>query len=219
MNHLAQEDLVDEETGEVEDQEAGGQDGLAEEARRALHALLTRRYVWRERHKVAWEGVLNFEDQLRDRLNDMYLDLVVEREVGVAFKRQQEGDDIPRMLRRDKPLTRDASLVILFLRREYGFADDTAGPVVITREQIGEFLRAFREDGDSDDARFFKRVDAAINTLVRPWQLLEPDPEADYLFTISPVIEPLVGVDEITRLQAAYQQAAAARRGEREEQS
>ena len=31
----------------------------------------------------------------------------------------------------------------------------------------------------------------------------------DYLFTISPVIVPLVGVDEMRRLEAAFRQAAA----------
>ena len=80
------------------------------------------------------------------------------------------------------------------------------------RDQIGEFLRAYREDGDSDDARFSRRVDAAINALVKPWQFLDPDPAADYLFTVSPVIVPLVGVDEMHRLEAAFRQAAEAPR-------
>ena len=72
----------------------------------------------------------------------------------------------------------------------------------------GEFLRAYREDGDGDGARFSRRVDAAINALARPWQILEPDPAADYLFSISPVIVPLVGVDEMRRLEEAFRQAA-----------
>jgi hypothetical protein len=80
---------------------------------------------------------------------------------------------------------------------------------VISRDQVSEFLRAYREDGDSDDARFSRRVDAAINVLIKPWQILEPDPAVDYLFTISPVVVPLVGVDEMRRLQAAFRQAAA----------
>jgi hypothetical protein len=113
------------------------------------------------------------------------------------------------MLRREKALTRDASFVLIFLRREYTFADPDDGPVMITREQIGEFLRAYREDGDSDDARFSRRVDAAINTLIKPWQILEPDPAVDYLFTISPVVVPLVGVDQMSRLETAFRQAAA----------
>ena len=60
----------------------------------------------------------------------------------------------------------------------------------------------------ADDARFSRRVDAAINALIKPWQILEPDPALDYLFTISPVIVPLVGVDEMHRLEGAFRQAA-----------
>ncbi len=134
----------------------------------------------------------------------MFLDLIVDHEAEVAFKRQQEGDDVPKVLRREKALTRDASFVLIFLRREYAFADPDDGPVIISREQVSEFLRAYREDGDGDDARFSRRVDAAINALIKPWQILEPDPAADFLFTVSPVVVPLIGVDEMRRLRRGF---------------
>jgi Domain of unknown function (DUF4194) len=188
-------------------------DRLPEPARRALVSLLLHRYISRARHRVAWEGILTSENDLRARLDEMYLDLVVDHEAEVAFKRQQEGDDIPRVLRREKALSRDASLVLIFLRREYAYADPDDGPVVVTRDQIAEFLRPYREDGDSDDARFSRRVDAAVSTLVKPWQILEPDPAVDYLFTVSPVVVPLVGPDEMHRLEAAFRKAADAAGG------
>jgi hypothetical protein len=181
---------------------------LPDPARRALVSLLQNRYVSRNRNRIAWEGILTYENDLRARLDEMYLDLIVDHEAEVAFKRQQDGDDVPRVLRREKALTRDTSFVLIFLRREYAFADPNDGPVVITRDQIGEFLRAYREDGDSDDARFSRRIDAVINALIKPWQILEPDQAVDYLFTISPVIVPLVGADEMRRLEAAFRNAA-----------
>jgi hypothetical protein len=183
-------------------------DRLPEPARRALVSLLLNRYICRARHRVAWEGILISENELRARLDEMYLDLVVDHEAEVAFKRQQDGDDVPRVLRRERALSRDASFVLIFLRREYAFADSDDEPVMVTRDQISEFLRPYREDGDSDDARISRRVDAAINTLVKPWQILEPDPAVDYLFTISPVVVPLVGVDEMSRFEAVFRQAA-----------
>jgi hypothetical protein len=184
-------------------------DRLAEPARRALVSLLLNRYICRARHRVAWQGILTSEKDLRARLDEMYLDLVVDHEAEVAFKQQQDGDDVPRVLRREKALSRDASFVLIFLRREYAFADPDDGPMMVTRDQIAEFLRPYREDGDSDDARFSRRVDAAINTLVKPWQVLEPDPAVDYLFTVSPVVVPLIGVDEMRRFEEAFRQAAA----------
>jgi hypothetical protein len=194
---------------EQEDPCSPAGDRLPDPARRAMVSLLMNRYIFSTRNRTAWEGIVAFENDLRARLDEMYLDLVVDHDAGVAFKRQQDGDDIPRVLRREKPLTRDASFVVIFLRREYAFADPDHGPVMITREQISEFLRAYREDGDGDDARFSRRVDAAINTLINPWRILEQDPAAGYLFTISPVIVPLVGVDEMRRLEAAFHTAAA----------
>ena len=186
-------------------------DRFPEPARRALVSLLMNRYVSSARNRAAWEGILASEADLRARLDEMYLDLIVDREAGVAFKRQQDGDDVPRVLRRDKPLTRDASLVLIFLRREYAFADLDDGPVMITRDQIAEFLRAYREDGDGDDARFSRRVDAAASALVSPWKILEPDPAVNGLFSISPVIVPLVGVDQMRGFEAAFQRAATGR--------
>jgi Domain of unknown function (DUF4194) len=195
---------------DVEREHPDDRDRLPGPARRALVSLLMNRYISKARHRMAWEGILTSENDLRARLDEMYLDLVVDHEAEVAFKRQQDGADIPRVLRREKALTRDASFVLIFLRREYAFADPDDGPVMITRDQIGEFLRAYREAGDGDDARFSRRVDAAINALTKPWQILEPDPAVDYLFTISPVVVPLVGVDEMRRLEAAFRTAAGA---------
>jgi Domain of unknown function (DUF4194) len=81
--------------------DAGG-DRLPEPARRALVSLLMHRYVSKTRNRMAWDGILTYENDLRARLDEIYLDLVVDHETEVAFKRQQDGDDIPRMLRREK---------------------------------------------------------------------------------------------------------------------
>lgn len=187
------------------------EDRLPDLARRALVALLMNRYVSRARHRAAWDGIRIYRTELGARLDEMFLDLVVDEDAGVAFKRQQDGEDAPRVLRRERPLTRDASFVLIYLAQEYAQADPDDGPVVITRDQIGEFLRTFREDGDGDDARFSRRVDAAINTLIKPWQILERDPGVDYLFTISPVIAPLIGPDEMVRFHAAFRRGTESR--------
>ena len=63
-------------------------DRLAESGRRALVSLLMNRYVSRTRHRIAWEGILTYENDLRARLDEMYLDLIVDYEAEVAFKRQ-----------------------------------------------------------------------------------------------------------------------------------
>ena len=139
----------------------------------------------------------------------MFLLLIVDRDYEVAFKRQDPAEDAPRLLRRDKPLHRDASLLLIHLRKEHAYTDATDDPVVITKAQVAEFLRPFRDDGDGDEAKFERRVDAAIRA-VDELKLLTQDPDADYLFTVSPAVVPMIGADEMMRFEQYFNQATEA---------
>jgi hypothetical protein len=178
-------------------------------ARRALTTLLTNRFITRSRNRSAWDALMQYENEIRQRLADMFLLLVVDWDYEVAFKRQNPAEDAPRLLRRDRPLHRDASLLLIHLRKEHTYTDATDEPVVITRAQVAEFLRPFREDGDGDEAGFEHRVDAAIRA-VEELKLLTRDPDADYLFTVSPAVVPLIGADEMMRFEQHFIRAAEA---------
>ncbi|GAA4240132.1 hypothetical protein GCM10022254_63750 [Actinomadura meridiana] len=104
---------------------------------------------------------------------------------------------------------RGASLLLIHLRKEHTYTDAADDPVVITRAQVAEFLRPFREEGDGDEAKFEGRVDAAIRA-VAELKLLTPDPDADYLFTVSPAVVPLIGADEMMRFEQYFIRAAEA---------
>lgn len=199
-----------EESG-IEDDEPDSPGGshLPTAARRALATLLTHRFITRSRNRSAWDALLVYENEIRERLADMFLFLVVDRDYEVAFKRQDPAEDAPRLLRRDKPLHRDASLLLIHLRKEHTYMDATDDPVVITRAQVAEFLRPFREDGDGDEARFERRVEAAIRA-ADELKLLTQDPDADYLFTVSPAVVPLIGAEEMMRFEQYFIRAAEA---------
>lgn len=194
---------------EGDESDASSGSRLPGAARRALTTLLTNRFITRSRNRSAWDALLAYESEIRERLADMYLLLVIDKDYEVAFKRQDPADDAPILLRRDKPLSRDASLLLIHLRKEHTYTDATDDPVMITRAQVAEFLRPFREEADGDEARFDRRVDAAIRA-VTELKLLTPDPDADYLFTVSPAVVPLIGADEMTRLERYFVQAASA---------
>lgn len=210
-DYVSNDDLDDLDKSGVEDDEADSLGGshLPADARRALTTLLTNRFIIRSRNRSVWDALLAYENEIRERLADMFLLLVVDRDYEVAFKRQDPAEDAPRLLRRDRPLHRDASLLLIHLRKEHTYTDATDDPVVITRAQVAEFLRPFREDGDADEARFERRVDAAIHAVVE-LKLLTPDPDADYLFTVSPAVVPLIGADEIMRFEQYFIRAAEA---------
>lgn len=206
------DDDVDESGFEDEEPEGHGGSRLPTAARRALTTLLTNRFITRSGNRTAWDGVLAYENEIRERLADMFLFLVVDKDYEVAFKRQDPAEDAPKLLRRDKPLHRDASLLLLHLRKEHTYTDATDDPVVITRAQMAEFLRPFREEGDTDEAKFERRVDTAIRA-VTELKLLTPDRDADYLFTVSPAVVPLIGADEVMRMEQYFLQATDATSG------
>jgi hypothetical protein len=201
------DDLDEDGLDEGDEPDASSGSRLPGAARRTLTTLLTNRFITRSRNRSAWDALLTYESEIRERLADMYLLLVIDKDYEVAFKRQDPADDAPILLRRDKPLARDASLLLIHLRKEHTYTDATDEPVMITRAQVVEFLRPFREEGDGDEAKFDRRVDAAIRA-VAELKLLTPDPDAGYLFTVSPAVVPLIGADEMTRMERYFVQAA-----------
>lgn len=176
--------------------------------RRALVTLLTHRFVSRRKQREAWAGLLAHEEAIRHRLAEMFLDLEVDHAHEVAFKRQAGGDDVPVLLRREKPLSRDASFLLVFLRREHAFADADDDAVVVSRDQVAEFLGRLHDDSH-DEVRAARRVDAAIAALVQR-DLLEPEPDDPQLFTVAPAIVPLVRPEQLLHLERVFLEAAGA---------
>ena len=140
-------------------------EALPGSARRALAALLTNRFITRTGNRAAWEALLDHEPRIRSRLADLFLDLVVDRDYDVAFKRQSDKEDVPVMLRRDRPLTREATLLLVHMRQLHAYTDSQDDPDLLPLDAIADFLAQFRAPQDTDDARFDKRVESAINAL------------------------------------------------------
>ena len=90
-------------------------DALPREARVALVTLLTSRFITRATHPEAWRGLLDHEHDIRGRLDELFLTLHLDLAHEVAFKRQNGEDGVPVLLRREKPLSRDASLLLVLL--------------------------------------------------------------------------------------------------------
>src|SRR5262249_14376162 len=65
---------------------------LADGDLRALVVILKRRYVSAERDPDVWRILVENRIALETRLNDMFLQLVVDRDYGVAYKRQAVPD-------------------------------------------------------------------------------------------------------------------------------
>lgn len=179
---------------------------LPEEARRVLTRILSQRFITRTRaHDDEWAALLAWRPEITDRLADLYFQLHIDPEAGVAFKRHTREEGAPRsLLRQERPLSRDASFLLLMLRQEAELSDPDDDRRVVSRTQFEEFLRAYREDEGQDEARFAARVTSAAKELDE-FGLIHPDKDADYLYLVSPALVPLVGLEEIEGLRAAYE--------------
>jgi hypothetical protein len=184
--------------------------GLPPAARKVLYRLLTQRFILRARRGVDedWSTLLTYQEELTVRLADLFFDLTINLEEGVAFKRRTEGENVPSgLIRQERHLGREASFLLLFLRQEAAHTDPEED-TLITRDQATEFLRPYRQSGNTDDARFTSHVTTAIRQL-EDLKLLKQDRDADYLYTVSPAVPALIGIEEVTELEASYTRALA----------
>ena len=99
---------------------------IPHETRRVLVQLLLGPAVDGRRQSNLWSVLLRDETVIRERLHELFLELVIDYDQKVAFTRQVAADDtdIPILLRRAH-LTFLESVLILFLRQRLTQADLT----------------------------------------------------------------------------------------------
>lgn len=182
----------------------GDEGTLYLEQRRCLHALLKHRYISAERHPDHWEVLLkDDEGVIKSRLNDMFLDLQVEWEQRIAFKRRaisETGEPLPSLLR-DVSHTKEETIVMLALRQRY-FAQRQEGDeaVFIDRQAMLEEIAERWPEHLTDRSSALRKAETGIDGLARAGVLLKTvDPDR---FQISPIIEVLLPVEKLHELLA-----------------
>ncbi|WP_144758706.1 DUF4194 domain-containing protein [Curtobacterium sp. 9128] len=180
----------------------GDEGRLDEPQRRALVALLRHSYISARTHADEWRAVLDAEFQLRSRLNDLFLELHVDRDREVAWKRQARSESQRRgfpTLLRDVPYTREETIVLVYLRMRLR-ADARPGPdqVVVDRSEILGHVAGFRPATATDRTRDEARVAKAVDRLVTARVLLRTsDPDR---FRIASVVEVLLPLERLLEL-------------------
>lgn len=177
---------------------------LPDPARRALATLLTSRFITRGGHAAAWEGLIDHEPRIRARLADMFLELVIDHDHEVAFKRQVDDPDAPVVLRREKPLGKDATLLLVHLRQLHAFTDASDAAVAITASEATDFLARFRDPNDTDEAGFQRDVETALRGVER-LGLIRPDPDVPDTWIVSPAVVALVTPDRLAAIRDQLQ--------------
>jgi hypothetical protein len=178
------------------------------DTRRALVQLLSGPSLEARRHPKLWPVLLRDEAILRSRLSDLFLELVLDRDLQVAFTRQADVGDIeaPVLLRRAQ-LTFIDSVLVLHLRQRLTEADTQGERAVVATSEIIEFLSVYERAASTDRAGFAKRVQASIEK-IKKHSILQKIRGSDDRFEISPTLKLLFSADEISMLTRLYRQMA-----------
>jgi len=175
----------------------GGDAGaLHDDARRALIQLVRGPYLTRERYPNLWVALESDEKAIRAGLDNLFLDLVLDRDQGLAFVRNLRDDDAPKVIR-SMPLTLIDTALVLFLRTRLLQAD---GRAFIGRDEIDEQLQVYGPVSGTDPVTMNKRVNASVDKMKKN-SILQATSE-DGRFEISPVLRMVFDADETAAVAA-----------------
>jgi hypothetical protein len=182
----------------------GDEGGLEYAQRRALVTLLKQRFISARTHPRDWTVLVEHERLIRSRLNDLFLDLQVDRAREVAWKRQatsETGSRFPTMLY-DAAWSREETLVLVHLRDRLraGLASGDVR-VFIDREDVVGYVASFRPAHATDVAGDEKRARNAVASVVKAGLLIPTG--TDERFEISEAVEPLIPLELLQELLEA----------------
>jgi hypothetical protein len=186
----------------------GDQGTLPVETRRVLVQLLLGPALDARRQTKLWPILLRDESIIRSRLHELFLELVVDRDLEVAFTRQVVSDelDVPILLRRTQ-LTFLDSLLLLFLRQRLTQSDAQAERAVLAHQEMVDHLAIFQRQGSVDHARFGKQIANAIEK-AKKLSLLQKIRDSDDRYEVSPTLKLLFPAEEIQALARIYAELA-----------
>lgn len=182
---------------------------LALDTRRALVQLLAGPSLDGRRHPKLWPILVRDEAVIRRRLAELFLELVIDRDVQVAFTRQADTGDleVPLLLRRAQ-LTFIDSILLLHLRQRLTQAESQGDRAVVSTDEMMEFLTLYERASNTDRAGFAKRVHASIEK-IKKHSILQKIRSSEDRFEISPTLKLLFSAEEIQALTHLYQRMAA----------
>jgi hypothetical protein len=174
---------------------------LTQPVRETFVTLLKRRYIAADRHPADWQIVLDNEASLQSRFNEMFLELVINRDYEVAYKRQalpDNGGKFPTLLY-DTEYNREETILLVALRRMIRHGQKAGeDQVFVDRSELVDEVASYRPATATNHVRDEKSANNAVDSLLRNDLLLRTG-EADR-FRIAPIIEVLLPVERVQDL-------------------
>lgn len=181
---------------------AGDTGTLPQDARSSLLRLVKGPYISESNDPAYWRALLNHTETIRSRLADLFLELIIDAEAGVAFAKNitVEGKDFPKAAT-SYTLTLLDTIMVLLLRKEL----QTAGSARVFIGQTELFLQMnqYRDISKLDQAAYLKRLEASWSRLEKQRLLVKSDVEGRY--EISPVLKLVFGAEEAQAVFDEYE--------------
>jgi hypothetical protein len=173
---------------------------LDPEVRRVLVHLLQRRFLAADRNRQEWTVLLDHQQVIESRLNDLYVRLVIDHGRGLAYKQQVRSDEVEvPILLRDVPYTRSETLVLVHLRTVYQRESAAGEPSVrVDVEDIEQTVLSYFAEGDGGTSRRQKAVRKALERLARDGIVTE---ESAGRYRISPLVEVVLSAERLLELR------------------
>ena len=179
---------------------AGDRGILDPDVRRVLVRVLQRRFVLAENSPADWKLLLEHQQMIESRLNDLFVRLVVDHDRGVAYKEQVRSDDmdVPILLK-DEAYSRAETLVLVYLRAVFQ-RETTAGAASarVDVEEVEQTVLTYFADTDGTRASQQRAVRSAIARLDREG-IIEEESEGRY--RIGSLIEVILSAETLRELQ------------------
>lgn len=184
---------------------------LTKEARACLLALVKGPFISARTNPAHWNALLGNAPAIASRLNDIFLDLVIDSELEVAFARNvsSEEGEFPKAAS-SYTLTMLDTLMLLMLRRELSLSPTET--VIVGQAELFLSMAPYRPLAEVDQAAYQKKLKTSWNRL-RDWHLLlKTDVEGRCI--VSPVLKLVFGVEEVQAIAAEFDQMLQAKRTE-----
>lgn len=176
------------------------------DARSALLRLVKGPYLSETSNAEQWRALLNHAEVIQSRLADLFLELVIDAEAGVAFAKNVtiEGKEFPKAAS-SYTLTLLDTIMLLLLRKELQTAGGTR--VFIGQSELFMQMGQYRNIAKMDQAAYLKRLEGSWSRLEKQRLLIKSDVEGRY--EISPVLKLVFGAEEAQAVFDEYERMRA----------
>lgn len=137
-----------------------------------LVILLFKGVIYQETDTGVWSSLRTLQSRVRDYVNVLGLELVMDEAEGYAFLRsrpeteEDSRQQLPRLVAR-RPLSFPVSLILALLRKKLAEFDANGGDtrLVLSRDDIVELVRVFLPE-NSNEVRLIAQIDNYLNKII-----------------------------------------------------